>query len=100
MSHRSAIFGWPGLLLLCASMWGSALAVDPPNGPRQGAKNVSEKPLKTVLVMHGGAGSAAMAEAARAISAGIPGAQLRALPGQTHGVSPKALAPVLEEFFS
>ena len=51
------------------------------------------------LVMHGGAGANSMAEAARAISAAIPKAQLRTLPGQTHGVSPRALAPVLAEFF-
>ncbi len=51
------------------------------------------------LVMHGGAGSPAMREAARAISEAIPKAELRTLARQTHGVSPKVLAPVLEEFF-
>jgi pimeloyl-ACP methyl ester carboxylesterase len=52
------------------------------------------------LVMHGGAGSPAMRDAARAISEAIPKAELRTLARQTHGVSPKALAPVLEEFFA
>jgi pimeloyl-ACP methyl ester carboxylesterase len=52
------------------------------------------------LVMHGGAGSAAMRDAAVAISEAIPDAELRSLPGQTHGVSPKAVAPVLEAFFA
>ena len=51
------------------------------------------------LVMHGGAGSPAMRDAARAISEAIPKAELRTLARQTHGVSPKVLAPVLEEFF-
>jgi pimeloyl-ACP methyl ester carboxylesterase len=51
------------------------------------------------LVMHGGAGSPAMRDAARAISQAIPTAELRTLARQTHGVSPKVLAPVLAEFF-
>ena len=53
----------------------------------------------STLVMHGGAGASSMAEAARAISEAIPKAKLRTLAGQTHGVSPKVVAPVLEAFF-
>lgn len=52
------------------------------------------------LVMHGGAGAPSLRDAALAMSEAIPRAQLRTLAGQTHGVSPKALAPVLEDFFS
>ncbi len=52
------------------------------------------------LVMHGGAGAPSMRDAAQAISKSIPKAQFRTLAGQTHGVSPKVLAPVLTEFFS
>jgi pimeloyl-ACP methyl ester carboxylesterase len=52
------------------------------------------------LVMHGGAGSPAMRDAARSISEAIPKAELRTIDGQTHGVSPKVLAPFLEEFFA
>jgi pimeloyl-ACP methyl ester carboxylesterase len=52
------------------------------------------------IVMHGGAGSPAMRDAALAISEAIPKAELRTLVRQTHGVSPKALAPVLAEFFA
>jgi len=52
------------------------------------------------LVMHGGKGAPSMRDAAQAISEAIPKAQLRTLAGQTHGVSPKVLAPVLAEFFS
>ena len=51
------------------------------------------------LVMHGGKGAPSMRDAAQAISEAIPKAQLRTLAGQTHGVSPKVLAPVLTEFF-
>ncbi len=52
------------------------------------------------LVMHGGAGTPAMRDTAQAISEAIPKAQLRTLAGQTHGVRPKVLAPVLAEFFA
>ena len=51
------------------------------------------------LVMHGGAGAAFMRDVATEISEAMPRAQLRTLARQTHGVSPKVLAPVLEEFF-
>lgn len=51
------------------------------------------------LVMHGGAGAPFMRDVVGAISEAIPQAQLRTLADQTHGVSPKVLAPVLEEFF-
>jgi pimeloyl-ACP methyl ester carboxylesterase len=52
------------------------------------------------LVMHGGSGTPAMRDTAQAIHEAIPKAQLRTLAGQTHGVSPKALAPILTEFFA
>jgi pimeloyl-ACP methyl ester carboxylesterase len=52
------------------------------------------------LIMHGGKGAPSMRDAAEAISEVIPKAQLRTLAGQTHGVSPKVIAPVLVEFFS
>jgi pimeloyl-ACP methyl ester carboxylesterase len=52
------------------------------------------------LVMHGGAGAPFMRDAAKALSQALPNAQLRTLAGQTHGVRPKVLAPVLAEFFA
>ena len=52
------------------------------------------------LVMHGGSGTPAMRDTAQAISEAIPKAQLRTLAGQTHGVSPRVLAPILTEFFA
>jgi pimeloyl-ACP methyl ester carboxylesterase len=52
------------------------------------------------LVMHGGAGAPSMRDAAQAISEAIPNAQLRTLAGETHGVKPTVLAPILEDFFA
>jgi len=51
------------------------------------------------LVMHGGAGTPSMRDAAQAISEAIPKAQFRTIANQKHGVSPKVLAPVLADFF-
>lgn len=55
--------------------------------------------LAPTLVMAGGASHPSMHDTARALSAAMPHAQLRTLEGQTHEVSPEALAPVLIEFF-
>jgi pimeloyl-ACP methyl ester carboxylesterase len=52
------------------------------------------------LVMHGDASYPFMGETARALSQAIPHAELRTLAGQSHEVSPAALAPVLVEFFT
>ena len=52
------------------------------------------------LVMNGGAGAPSMRDVAKAMSQALPNAQLRTLAGQTHGVRPKVLAPVLAEFFA
>ena len=41
-----------------------------------------------------------MPDAARVLSQAIPQGELRTLQGQTHEVSPGALAPVLVEFFT
>jgi pimeloyl-ACP methyl ester carboxylesterase len=68
------------------------------NGHALPAIRLSQISIPT-LVMHGGAGAPFMRDAARAVCEAIPQAQLRTLADQTHGVSPKAIAPVLEEFF-
>jgi len=52
------------------------------------------------LVLCGGKSPAPMQDAQQTVAATIPGARHRVLPGQTHQVSPAALAPVLAEFFS
>jgi pimeloyl-ACP methyl ester carboxylesterase len=51
------------------------------------------------LVMHGGKGAPMMHEAAEAISKAMPKARLLTVEGEDHGVSPKALTPILIEFF-
>lgn len=52
------------------------------------------------LVVAGGKSPAWMRHAMRALADVLPGAKHRTLEGQTHMVSPKALAPVLVEFFA
>jgi len=52
------------------------------------------------LVLCGGKSPASMKAAQQGVAAAIPRAQHRTLSGQTHQVSPTALAPVLSEFFS
>lgn len=51
------------------------------------------------LVMNGGAGAPFMHTTVTTLAKTIPNAQHRILEGQTHQVSPEALAPVLVEFF-
>lgn len=52
------------------------------------------------LVLCGGKSPKAMQDAQTAVAAAIPGARRETLPGQTHQVSPKALAPLIATFFS
>jgi len=47
-----------------------------------------------------GGGGDFFGKAADAIAASIPQAERQTIEGQTHMVDPKALAPVLERFFS
>jgi len=51
------------------------------------------------LVMDGGASPAWARNAVQAVADVLPNAQRRTLEGQTHGVDPAALAPILVEFF-
>jgi pimeloyl-ACP methyl ester carboxylesterase len=51
------------------------------------------------LVLDGGKSPDWMRNAARALADAVPGARHQTLPGQTHVVSPKALAPPLMEYF-
>jgi pimeloyl-ACP methyl ester carboxylesterase len=51
-----------------------------------------------VLAMDGGASPAWAADAATATSRAVPNGTRRTVPGQDHGVSPDAVAPVLIEF--
>jgi pimeloyl-ACP methyl ester carboxylesterase len=51
------------------------------------------------LIADGGASPKWMHEATQALATVLPHAQNRTLPGQSHGVDPDVLAPVLVEFF-
>jgi pimeloyl-ACP methyl ester carboxylesterase len=51
------------------------------------------------LAAVGGKSPQAMQHAVEAVAAAMPDAQYRVLPGQTHMVKPRPLAPVLAEFF-
>src|SRR5512135_1233976 len=87
---------WKGLVKLAPTLAYDSQVLG--KGHAMPAARLSHITIPT-LVMHGGAGAPSMRDAARAVSEAIPQAQLRTLADQTHGVSPKALAPVLEEFF-
>ncbi len=71
----------------------AVLANDAP--PSEQARRVKAP----VLVMAGGASPEGLRRAAKATAEAIPQARLRILEGQSHDVSPDALAPVLREFF-
>lgn len=66
-----------------------------------GSVPVARAALVTVpaLVMDGGASPAAMRRACAALAEALPSAAYRTLGGQTHQVTPEAVAPVLREFF-
>jgi pimeloyl-ACP methyl ester carboxylesterase len=52
------------------------------------------------LVIAGGKSPAYMQNAQAAIAAAVPGAELLTLPGQTHMIKAKPLAPVIAEFLT
>jgi hypothetical protein len=52
------------------------------------------------LVIDGEMSDVRLRHAVQAVADALPNAQRRTLAGQTHDVSPEALAPVLEEFFN
>lgn len=88
---------WPGLVKMAATLaYDSEVLGAGHSLPKARFARITTR----TLVMHGGAGTPSMRDAAQAISEVIPKAELRTLARQTHGVSPKVLAPVLEEFFS
>lgn len=88
---------WPGLERLAPTLAYDSEVLG--KGQSLPATRLARLTVPT-LVMHGGSGAPLMRDAAQAISKVMPKAKLRTLAGQTHGVSPKVLAPVLEEFFS
>ncbi|MFC4119341.1 alpha/beta fold hydrolase [Nonomuraea zeae] len=55
---------------------------------------------RPTLVLNGGDSPAWMTNAGAAVAAAVPGAVRRVLKGQSHNVTPEALAPELLEFFA
>jgi pimeloyl-ACP methyl ester carboxylesterase len=94
--RRRAPF-WPGLEAVAPTLAYDHAAIlgEPWSVPAGLAARVSVP----ALVMAGDTSLPFMPNAARVLSRAIPQAELRTLEGQTHEVSPAALAPVLAEFF-
>lgn len=87
---------WKGLVKLAPTLAYDSAVLG--KGHALPIKRLSTVTVPT-LVMHGGAGAPSMRDVASEISETIPRAKLLTLARQTHGVSPKVLAPVLEGFF-
>ena len=91
---------WPALEGLAQSLGYETVLMGEAN---QGGRVPTEL-LATVgtptLVLDGGASPGWMREVARRVADALPGGRHRTLEGQTHDVSPRVLAPVLEEFFA
>ena len=87
---------WPKMTAVAPSLpYDAAIMGDflPPRGELGGY-------AVPTLVLGGAKSPVALREAARAAADAIPGAACRLLPGQTHNVDVKVLAPALAEFFA
>jgi pimeloyl-ACP methyl ester carboxylesterase len=94
---RAAPF-WPGLEAVAPTLAYDHAAIQ---GPANSVPtDVAARVTVPTLVMSGGASFPFMRDTARALSEAMPRSELRTLDGQTHDVSPGALAPVLLEFFA
>lgn len=108
--YMKDIIGIPGLLVTLfriLPMWSKLEAVAkslPYDSAVMGDFSLPTKRAASLtmptLVISGEKSMPVLREAAQRLAAVIPGARLRTLPGQTHNVSAKALAPVLKEFFA
>jgi pimeloyl-ACP methyl ester carboxylesterase len=90
-----------------APMWPVFEAIAPTLAYDDAALGDGRVPLDDVatvkvptILLCGGASPVSLRDAAAAVADAIPHAQRQTLVGQTHDVSPDALAPVLIEFFS
>lgn len=96
---RSAPF-WPGVEQAAQTLlYDAAIMVSFMRGKPLPAKGWASAKMP-VLVADGGASPAWLRNSARALAAILPNAQYQTLAGQTHAVSPEALAPVLAQFFA
>jgi pimeloyl-ACP methyl ester carboxylesterase len=108
--YMKDIIGMPGLLVTLfriLPMWSKLEAVAkslPYDSAVMGDFSLPTKRAASLtmptLVISGEKSMPVLREAAQRLAAVIPGARLRTLPGQTHNVPAKALAPVLKEFFA
>lgn len=91
---------WPQLEKVAPTLQYDAAAMgDDRTAPLDRAAKVTAK----TLVMDGGASAQYMpfmGEAAEALAKAIPDAERKTVPGQSHDVDSKVLAPVLTEFFT
>jgi pimeloyl-ACP methyl ester carboxylesterase len=88
--------GWPLLEAIAPTLAYDNAAMGDGDVPRDEAAAVSVP----TIVVDGAQSPEGLRDAADAVAGAIPGARRRTLAGQTHDVSPDALAPVLIEFFS
>jgi pimeloyl-ACP methyl ester carboxylesterase len=92
---RQAPF-WPGLEAVAPTLaYDHTALLGDGSVPAGRAAQVS----MPTLVLHGDAGFPFMAVTARTLARVIPGAEDRALAGQTHDIDAAVLAPVLTEFY-
>ncbi|MFF2366049.1 alpha/beta fold hydrolase [Streptomyces sp. NPDC058122] len=91
MSHA-----WPGMEAIAPTLAYDDAALGANRVPRERLASLA-LPLLSVA---GDASPAWMREAARSIAEAAPNGSYRTLEGQTHMVDPRALAPVLAEFFT
>jgi pimeloyl-ACP methyl ester carboxylesterase len=88
---------WPDAEAVAHTLAYEAAVMGPGNALPAGRLAAITQPT---LVLTGGNSPAWMTGAGKAVAATIPGAVHRVLDGQTHNVSPEALAPELLEFFT
>ncbi len=88
---------WPDLEKIAHTLAYDVTAVLGPDSSLPGA--IAARVTVPALVMYGSASYPFMKTTAETLGRVMPLATLRVLEGQTHDVSPEALAPVLAEFF-
>lgn len=87
--------GWAGMEAIAPTLAHDDAVLGDGYVPRDLASTVTVP----ALVLSGSASPQGLQQAAKAAAAALPTAEHRTLDGQTHDVSPSALAPVLAEFF-
>ncbi len=90
---------WPALEAVAHTLIYDAMCMGNFTLPPDLTKQMAARKV-AALVMGGGASPEWLHHAVQAVAAGIPGAQLRMLEGQTHEVAVDALAPELNRFFA